>query len=139
MLPLPPTIHLLPQSASSFSSSTSAITFRVKLADSSEVVGINKSEDIASNQFQVGNTCLLPLPLLVLPRNLSSPQINAKIGQDIIIGCRYLRFSIQFSIGSIWSQLKQCQKDQLEYTSEERWRSLVGSTPQTVANIRRLL
>jgi len=72
LLPLPPTIHLLPQSASSFSSSTSAITFRVKLADSSEV----------------GNTCLLPLPLLVLPRNLSSPQINAKIGQEIIISCR---------------------------------------------------
>lgn len=69
--PLPATIRVLPQSASSFSSS-SAITFRVKLADSSEV----------------GNTCLLPLPLLVLPRNLGSPQINAKIGQEIIISCR---------------------------------------------------
>jgi len=69
--PLPPTISLLPQSASSFSLS-SAITFRVKLVDSSEV----------------GNTCLLPLPLLVLPRNLGSPQINAKIGQEIIISCR---------------------------------------------------
>jgi len=69
---LPPNIHLLPQSTSSFSSSSSAITFRVKLADSSEV----------------GNTSLLPLPLLVLPRNLSSPQINARVGQEIIISCR---------------------------------------------------
>ena len=34
--PLPPTIRLLPQSASY--SSSSAITFRVKLADSSEVL-----------------------------------------------------------------------------------------------------
>ena len=85
--PLPATIRVLPQSASSFSSS-SAITFRVKLADSSEVVGRNPQLTLLSQEFQVGNTCLLPLPLLVLPRNLGSPQINAKIGQEIIISCR---------------------------------------------------